>query len=90
MKIIEFFKKLIKVKNNELSFLKVDDIIWAKRYQSDEEKIKLDIGHQESPFVVIKKDKKKVYALQCTSNPHGKEYYRLLYYPLGRLRYNLD
>ena len=90
MKIIEFLKKLIKVKNNDLSFLKDGDIIWAKRYQSDEEKNKLEVGHQESPFVIIKKDKKKVYALQCTSNPHGKEYYRLLYYPLGRLRYNLD
>lgn len=48
------------------------------------------MGHQECPFVVIKKNKNKVFALQCTSNPHKEMYYRLLYYPLGRLHYNLD
>ena len=57
MGIIEIFKKIIEVKNDDLSFLNVGDIIWAKRYKNDEEKNKLGIGHQESPFVIIKKKK---------------------------------
>ena len=35
MAIIEFLKKIIKVKDNDLSFLKVGDIIWARRYQTE-------------------------------------------------------
>ena len=54
MGVIEFFKKIIEVKNNDLSFLNVGDIIWARRYKTEEEKNKIKIGHQESPYVVIK------------------------------------
>lgn len=89
MGIIEFFKKIIEVKDNDLSFLNVGDIIWAKRYRSDEEKNKIKIGHQESPYVVIKKAKGKVYALQCTSNPHHEIKWKMAYYPLGKLNYKM-
>lgn len=89
MGIIEIFKKIIEVKNDDLSFLNVGDIIWAKRYKNDEEKNKLGIGHQESPFVIIKKNRKKVYGLQCTSNPHQEVSWKMLYYPLGRLNYEM-
>lgn len=41
MALIEFLKKIIKVKDNDLSFLKVGDIIWARRYQTEEEKNKI-------------------------------------------------
>lgn len=90
MRIIEFIKKIIEVKNDDLSFLNVGDIIWARRYQTEEEKEKIRKGHRESPYVVIKKTKTKVYALQCTSNPHQEIKWNMLYYHLGRLNYELD
>ena len=89
MRIIEFFKKIIEVKDNDLSFLNVGDIIWAKRYKNDEEKSRIKMGHQESPYVVIKKSKGKVYALQCTSNPHWEIQWKMAYYPLGKLNYQM-
>ena len=89
MRIIEFFKKIIEVKDNDLSFLNVGDIIWAKRYKNDEEKSRIKMGHQESPYVVIKKSKGKVYALQCTSNPHWELQWKIAYYPLGKLNYQM-
>lgn len=89
MRIIEFFKKVIEVKDNDLSFLNVGDIIWAKRYKNDEEKSRIKMGHQESPYVIIKKSKGKVYALQCTSNPHWEIQWKMAYYPLGKLNYEM-
>ena len=89
MRIIEFFKKIIEVKDNDLSFLNVGDIIWAKRYKNDEEKSRIKMGHQESPYVIIKKSKGKVYALQCTSNPHWEIQWKMAYYPLGKLNYEM-
>lgn len=64
------FKKLIKFlfgKSN-LSFLNVGDIIWGKRYQTEEEKEQIEVGHREGPFVVIKKTRRKVYVLFCGGN----------------------
>lgn len=90
MAIIEFLKKIIKVKDNDLSFLKVGDIIWARRYQTEEEKNKIKKGHQISPYVIIKKKLHKVYALQCTSNPHQEIKWKMIYYPLGRLNYDFN
>ncbi len=90
MSIVEFFKKFIEVKNNDLSFLKVGDIIWARRYKNDKEKQGIKYGHQESPYVIIKKEKNKVLALQCTSNPHQEIEWKMPYYPLGRLNYELS
>lgn len=89
MGIVEIIKKLIEVKDNDLSFLNVGDIIWAKRYKNDEEKEKIKKGHQESPYVIIKKTRGEVYALQCTSNPHQEIKWKMVYYPLGRLNYNM-
>jgi len=90
MGIIQFLKKIIEVKDNDLSFLNVGDIIWARRYKNEEEKNRIKIGHQESPFVVIKKNRKKVYGLQCTSNPHQEIQWKMIYYPLGRFNYNMQ
>ena len=53
---------------NKLSFLNVGDVIWAERYKNEQEKAKIAIGHQEGPFVVIKKTFFSVYVLPCTSN----------------------
>jgi len=89
MGIIEFFRKIIEVQDDDLSFLNVGDIIWARRYKTDEEKNKIKMGHQESPYVVIKKNRKKVYGLQCTSNPHQEIKWKMIYYPLGRLNYEM-
>ena len=84
---VQFYKEEIEVQNNDLSFLKVGDIIWAKRYKNNYERSRLERGHQESPFVVIKIENGKVYCLQCTSNPHQEVKWNILYYPLGRLNY---
>jgi len=88
--IVKLIKKIIQVKNNDLSFLNVGDIIWAKRYHSVEEQNKIKKGHQESPYVVIKKARNKVYAMPCTSNPHQEVKWKMLYYPLGKLNYNMN
>lgn len=90
MSIVELVKRIIEVKNNDLSFLKVGDIIWAKRYKNEVEKQKIKYGHQESPYVIIKKEDNRVFALQCTSNPHQEAKWKMLYYPLGRLNYNIQ
>lgn len=86
MKIIKFIKKLFKIGNNGLGYLKVGDIVWAKRYGTDEDKK----GHQESPFVIIKKTRQGVYGLQGTSNPHQEVKWKMPYYQLGRLEYGMD
>ena len=70
--------------------LKVGDLIWAKRYNSEEEKKKIREGHQESPHVVIKKTFTKIYVLTCTSNPHAETDWKFKYYPLNRITYNLN
>ena len=90
MELIDKIKNYIIVKNNDLSFLKVGDIVWAKRYNTEEEKEKIDKGHQESPFIIIKQTKDKTYALQCTSNPHTNIKWKNLFYPLNRLTYNFE
>lgn len=89
MGIVEFFKKIIRVRDSDLSFLNVGDIIWAKRYNTLEEKRRIKYGHQESPYVIIKKNKKGVFGLQCTSNSHQEVKWKMLYYPLGRLSYEM-
>lgn len=40
--------------------------------------------------MVIKKKAGKIYALQSTSNPHLEVQWKMVYYPLGRLNYNLQ
>ena len=65
------------------------DIIWAKRYLTLVEKKKIKKGHQESPYVIIKKASKKVYGLQCTSNPHEEIEWKMAYFPIGRFNYNI-
>ena len=65
-KIASLFKKLFY--DSELPFLNEADIIWAKRYNTEEEKLKIEKGHRESPYIVIYKKRKKVYALECVSN----------------------
>lgn len=89
MGIIGVLKKIINVKNNDLSFLNVGDIVWARRYSNDLEKEKIKKGHQESPYVIIKKTKDEVYALQCTSNPHEEIKWKMAYYPLSKLNYDI-
>lgn len=90
MSIIDIIKNHIIVNNNDLSFLNVGDIVWAKRYDTEEEKNKIDKGHQESPFIIIKQTKDKTYALQCTSNPHANIKWKNLFYPLNRLTYDFE
>ena len=78
------------MQNKSLLFLKVGDIVWARRYRNEKEKNKIDKGHREGPCVVIKKDSNKVYVLNCTSNPHLEVKWKLIFYPLSKLEYNLN
>lgn len=88
MFVLNFIKKLITFEG-EITF-NVGDIIWAKRYKTQSEKERIKVGHQSSPYVVIKKKAGKIYALQSTSNPHLEVQWKMVYYPLGRLNYNLQ
>lgn len=93
MKLLNLFKSIkdfIKIKNNDLSFLSVGDIIWAKRYENEEEKNKIPIGHREGPYVIIKQTKNKTYGLQCTSNPHQNVKWKHVFYAIGRLSYEFN
>ena len=85
----DLFKEEIEIESKDLSFLKVGDIIWARRYRTNEQKEKIEKGHQESPYIVIKKKSGNIYGLLCTSNPHGEVKWKMLYYPLGRLNYDM-
>lgn len=84
----EFYKKLITFEGENT--FNVGDIIWAKRYKTQSEKERIKVGHQSSPYVIIKKKAGKIYALQSTSNPHLEVQWKMVYYPLGRLNYNLQ
>ena len=88
MFVLNFIKKLITFEGENT--FNVGDIIWAKRYKTQSEKERIKVGHQSSPYVIIKKKAGKIYALQSTSNPHLEVRWKMVYYPLGRLNYNLQ
>ena len=71
---------------NKLFFLDAGDIIWAKRYQNEEEKAKIKIGHQEGPYIVFKKTFFNVYGLFCTSKYSSSN----LYYELAKEKYDFS
>lgn len=88
MFVLNFIKKLITFEGENT--FNVGDIIWAKRYKTQSEKERIKVGHQSSPYVIIKKKAGKIYALQSTSNPHLEVQWKMVYYPLGKLNYNLQ
>lgn len=61
-----FIKKIFY--NSKLDFLDVGDIVLAKRYETEEEMLKIEEGHRVSPYIVIRKRFKRVYALECTTS----------------------
>ena len=61
-----FIKKIFY--NSKLDFLEVGDVILAKRYETEEEMLKIEEGHRVSPYIVIRKRFKRVYALECTTS----------------------
>jgi hypothetical protein len=73
-----------------LNFLEVGDIIWAKRYSSEKERISIEVGHQQGPYIIIHKDEKKnkVYGLYCTSSKN-KDTNKLHYVILDKVQYKL-
>ena len=54
---------------SDLDYLDVGDVIWAKRYKTENEKNKIAIGHQTGPYIIIKKTNDKIYGIYCSSNP---------------------
>lgn len=73
-------------KKSRLKNLKIGDIILAKRYKNDIEKNQIEEGHQNGPFIVIKKKKNTIYALYCT----GANYEDNVNYILLPNNYNLS
>lgn len=61
-----FIKKIFY--NSKLDFLEVGDIVLAKRYETEEEMLKIEEGHRVSPYIIINKRFKRVYALECTTS----------------------
>ena len=51
----EFIRKLFEVRGNDLSFLNVGDIIWAKRYKTEEGKNKIKKDIQKVPMLTLLK-----------------------------------
>lgn len=51
MNVLKYIKKLFKIKDKLPLKYNVCDIVWAKRYQTEEEKKKIKMGHQDSLYV---------------------------------------
>ena len=52
---------------NIIPNLKFGDIIYAKRYNTLEEKVKIKSGHENGPYIVIKIDNDKLICAYCSS-----------------------
>ncbi len=87
MRLFNFIKNLFY--DSELDFLNEKDIVWAKRYNNLEEKDKIEIGHQEGPYIIIHKSGKKVYALECGSNKNINTIQLLKVKYIRKYNYNL-
>lgn len=96
-KIIELIKSILKrevkepiqnepVFDDVLQDIIVGDIIWAKRYSTEEEKNNIPEGHREGPFIVIAKAKEGIYVSQGTSVAHDLEHN---YFEIDKEDYNL-
>jgi len=69
--------------------IKVGDIIWAKRYNNEEEKEFIPLGHREGPFIVLKKRNKDLICSFGTSVDPAK-YNRENYFTLDAVKdYNI-
>ena len=64
-------KKQIKINKKAILEVNVGDIIWAKRYHTEEEKLEILEGHREGPFLVIKKISKGLICSYGTSKLHN-------------------
>ena len=98
-KIIELIKSIFKYEEtpvqNELDFsanknilenINVGDIIWAKRYSTEEEKIDIPEGHRVGPFITIAKTEKGIIGAQGTSLEHDDDF---IYFEVDKVAYNL-
>lgn len=85
MNIKLLIKKLL-FKSN-INFLNEKDIVWAKRYDNEKEKLSIKEGHRESPYIIVKTTKRKVYGIECTTNCNVKESI-ISKYPLASTKYS--
>lgn len=79
----------LKKQKTKFDLLKEKDIIWCKRYETEDEKANILKGHREGPYIVLKKTKNKAYCLYCTSSKKDN----LIddaYYPLDRKKYYFE
>lgn len=68
---INFIKKIFNRSN-----IKEGDIIFAKRYKNNKEKVQIEEGHQNGPFIILKKKFNKYICLYCTgSNYKNNPFY---------------
>ena len=61
-------KELSDFEKNVVPNLKFGDIIYAKRFYGDNDKLEFGEGHETGPFVVIKTEKNRVIGCYCTSS----------------------
>lgn len=74
------FEELKRIMEEEYLSLKVGDVIWAKRYITEEERLKIPEGHREGPYVVVGKVFDKLNCLYCSGIEFKKvdlDYYNL-------------
>lgn len=69
--------------------IKVGDIVWAKRYQSEEEKETIPEGHREGPYIVLKKQEGKLICTQGKGVVPYEDFYDVTFY-LNNEGYNLS
>lgn len=59
-KLISFIDRIkLRFFDSKLPDLKAGDLVWAKRYNTEEEMLEIEEGHREGPYIVIYRDKKK-------------------------------
>ena len=91
--IVEENKKIIEEENKELNKInlkniKFGDIIFAKRYTCEQEKLKIPEGHREGPYIVILNNKNKLICIKGAGTyPHDE--YLDRYFHLSFRKYSL-
>lgn len=75
---------------SEYDELKIGDIIWAKRYKTEEEMLEIQKGHRTGPFVVVGKDEKGIQCLYGTGTPPKSAAFNYRTLELKDLSYALD
>ena len=85
----KLIQKIINIKNQKqlLHSLKSGDLVWAKMPLPKSKLKTIEKTHQIRPYLIVKKDKKSIYAFQASSTNH-KVLNNYQEYFINRLNYN--